>query len=218
MGGPRSRSVAGGGMAAAVSIAAGTAAAIHVAAIGPHLEESRLFAFAFVAMALSQGGWMVLVTVAPSPDRYTGGAVLNGGIALLWLLSRTWGVPVGPHPFAPEPVGTMDALATMAEVVAASGSLALARGWRRSGRRGVRSDVPRGLVELGVVTLASGFVASLAATTGPHGVGSHTCCGSGSAGHVIILAGMLTVLAGVLTLAVRGGGRPASPARGRRIP
>jgi hypothetical protein len=200
-------------MALAVAAASGVAAAIHAAAIGPHLEESRLFAAAFAAMALAQGAWVVLVLVEPSRRRYLAGAGLNGAVVLGWLLSRTVGLPVGPHPGVPEPVGAMDATAALAELLAVVGSLVLAS---RIGPDPSRLSGPAGpsaLIRVGFGLLISGFAASVVpGSLGAHHFGSQACCGPEVVGHLIILAGMLATLAGVLTIAVRGG-RPRQKRR-----
>jgi hypothetical protein len=197
-------------VALTAAIASGVAAAIHTGTIGPHLEESRLFAAAFAAMAVAQGGWMVLVLVVPSRRGYLAGAGLNGGIILLWLLSRTVGLPVGPHPGVAEPIGAMDATASLAELVAVLGSLVLASRMNPDSSRLSGLALPSALIRVGFGLLVSGFAAGVVAdaSTGAHDFGSQACCEPGVVGHLIILAGMLAMLAGVLAVAVRGETRP----------
>jgi hypothetical protein len=201
-------------VALGAAVASGVAAAIHAAAIGPHLEESRLFAAAFAGMAVGQGGWMVLIIVGPSRRRYLAGAGLNGAIALTWLLSRTVGLPVGPEPWVAEPVGPMDAVATLAGLLAVLGSLVLALKMKPGGTQLPTRIAASVAIRVGFGLLASGFVASVVPPSpGAHGFGSHACCGPAFVGHLIILAGMLATLAGVFAVAVRGGTRPST---GRR--
>jgi hypothetical protein len=202
-------------VALAAAAASGVAAAIHAAAIGPHLEESRLFAMAFAAMAITQGGWMAGILVAPSPRRYLAGAALNGAVALIWFLSRTVGLPVGPNAGVAEPVGAMDVVATLAELMAVLGSLILASRMDTGSSRALMPTAPSVLIRVGFALLVSGFVASVIPDASPlaHGVGSHVCCGPPLVGHLVILVGMLSTLAGVFAVAVRGGTRPS---RGRR--
>jgi hypothetical protein len=191
------------------AISSGVAAAIHASATGPHFEQSPLFAGAFAAMAVAQGGWMILIFVVPSRRRYLAGAWLNGAVVLIWLVSRTVGLPVGPDPWVAEPVGAMDATATLAELLAVVGSLVLA--WRMDPDASRLSGpaVPPALIRVGFGLLVSGFAASLVshASPGAHDFGSQACCGP-VVGHLVIIAGMLATLAGVLTAAVRGGTRP----------
>jgi hypothetical protein len=190
-------------VALAAAVSAGVAAAIHASVIGPHLEESRLYGAAFAAMAIAQGGWMVLILVGPSRGRYMAGARLNGAIALIWLLSRTVGLPVGPDPWVAEPVRAMDIIATLAEVLAVLGSLVLAARMKPDTSRLFRPAVPSAPIRVGFAFLVSGFAAGVVPDA------THACCGPGFVGHLIVLAGMIATLAGVLAVAVRGGIRPS---------
>jgi hypothetical protein len=101
------------------------AAAIHVAVIPEHLGESSLFAAGFALMALTQAASAEMVMMAPSRRTYASSGVVNAGIALLWLISRTAGLPVGPHPWIPETVSFLDAAATGLEVAAVIGAMIL---------------------------------------------------------------------------------------------
>ena len=59
--------------------------------------------------------------VRPSPTALDRGplspAALNAAVILLWLVSRTAGLPVGPEPWEAEAVGTADLLCSGLEVV-----------------------------------------------------------------------------------------------------
>jgi hypothetical protein len=197
-------------LAIAVAVCSGVAGAIHASVIGPHLEESRLFAGAFAVMALAQGGWMAGILVAPSRRRYLAGAALNGAVALTWLLSRTVGLPLGPHPWAAEPVGATDAIATVAELLAVLGSLVLASNTEADTSRLPRPAAASTPGRVGFALLVSGFLASVVPglSREAHGF-AHACCGPRFVGHLVILAGMLITLVGVLGVAVRGGTRPS---------
>jgi hypothetical protein len=193
-------------VALAAAVASGVAAAIHATAIGPHLEESQVFAAAFAAMAVAQGAWMGLILVRPSRRRYLAGAGLNGAVVLIWLVSRTVGLPFGPHPGVAEPVGAMDATATLAELLVVVGSLVLVSRIDPDSPRLTRRPVPSALIRIGFGLLISGFAASLisAASPGAHHPGAHACCEPGAVSYLIILAGMLATLAGFLTVGVLG--------------
>jgi hypothetical protein len=190
-------------VALAAAVSAGVAAAIHASVIGPHLEESRLFSTAFAATAVAQGGWMVLILVGPTRGRHLAGAWLNGAVVLIWLLSRTVGLPVGPDPWVAEPVGAMDIIATLAELLAVLGSLVHAARMNPDTSRPFRPAVPSAPIRVGFAFLVSGFAASVVPDA------THACCGPGFVGHLIVLAGMIAILAGVLAVAVRGGIRPS---------
>lgn len=108
--------------AAALTLGAG---AIHFAVIRAHFDESALFGLFFVVTALLQIGWSLAVALAPSQPLLLAGAAGNTGIVLVWLASRTIGLPVGPEPWTREPVGSLDLFATAFEVLAVYMTLSL---------------------------------------------------------------------------------------------
>jgi hypothetical protein len=54
--------------------------------------------------------------------------VVNVPIVLLWVWSRTLGLPFGPEAGEAEAIGIADALCTLTEIVIVGGALALYRG------------------------------------------------------------------------------------------
>jgi hypothetical protein len=108
-----------------VALASAGAATIHFAVIAQHLEESWLFGFFFIAVAIAQLAWAMLVVFRPSPTVYLAGVVGNAAVAATWVVSRTTGLPLGPGSGEPEPVGTADSVATAFEVLIAAGALLL---------------------------------------------------------------------------------------------
>lgn len=215
-----------GPLALAAATASGLAALVHASVVGPHLEESRLFAGALGAMAAAQAGWALLVLASPSPSVGRAGAALNAAIILVWGLSRTRGLPVGPHPWRPEAGGVLDLTATGSEAVAVTAALALARGGgargaraRRARARGPRAPgrrphrgAGRDLLRAGAVLTVSGLAAALLPHPSLHS--PEVCCEPHLIGHLAVLAGMLTALAGLLLAGLRGPGgrRAAAPA------
>lgn len=60
--------------------------------------------------------WAILVVPRPDDRRLLlAGAAGNLAIALVWVVSRIVGLPLGPTPFQPESVGWKDLLATYDE-------------------------------------------------------------------------------------------------------
>jgi hypothetical protein len=108
-----------------IALASACAATIHFAVIAQHLEEYWLFGFFFIAVAIAQLAWAILVLFRPSPAVYLAGFVGNAAVAATWVVSRTTGFPLGPEPGEPEPVGTADSVATAFEVLIAAGTLLL---------------------------------------------------------------------------------------------
>lgn len=92
------------------------AAVVHFAVIAQHFDEWWLTGSFFVGIALFQLAWGLLVLVRPSALAYAAGAIVNALIVVTWIVSRTSGVPVGPHAGEAETVGVPDTLATAFEI------------------------------------------------------------------------------------------------------
>jgi hypothetical protein len=122
-------------------VAAGSlgAAVVHASVIGEHFQESWVYGAFFVAATLAQLAWALAVLRRPAWPLLVVGAVGNGLVVVLWLVTRTVGLPVGPEPGVPEPVGAPDVLATACELVVVLGSMVLATRLASS----IRSRRPR---------------------------------------------------------------------------
>jgi hypothetical protein len=92
------------------------AALIHVKAAVDHYTEYLLYSAAFVVLAGFQVTWARQLLSRPSRLTLLVGAAGNASIMMLWLASRTVGLPIGPVPWQPEPVGAADLLATVSEL------------------------------------------------------------------------------------------------------
>jgi len=97
------------GLAGAALLTAG-AAFIHLAVVPEHLDEYPLFGVFFLVVGLVQLAAALAVALTPNRPRLL--AVAAGTLALVavWVGSRTVGLPVGPEPWEPEPVGVPDVL------------------------------------------------------------------------------------------------------------
>ncbi|HEV7805632.1 MAG TPA: hypothetical protein VGO80_07440 [Solirubrobacteraceae bacterium] len=104
---------------------------IHAVVIAVHFEEYWLFGVCFAVATVLQAIWTAQVYGGPLSRRLlVAGAVGNGALVLAWAISRTVGLPLGPHPWQPEAVGAVDVLATLDEllaVVLVAGALACIR-------------------------------------------------------------------------------------------
>jgi hypothetical protein len=109
---------------AALSAAAG---GIHFAVTKEHLAENWLFGLFFLALGIWQVLWALFEITGPSPTLHLRGAETNVLVVLIWGVSRTVGLPIGPHPGHPEPVGLADIVATLLEVALVIGCMALVR-------------------------------------------------------------------------------------------
>lgn len=124
------------------SIGAGV---IHAAVVPEHLEEGALFGFFFILAAGFEIAWATAVLFRPAVIVYTIGALANGATIGIWLVSRTIGLPIGPAPWMPEEIQSLDAAATSLELllVIGSGVLLLRHAGgrvRRAGLDGLKSS------------------------------------------------------------------------------
>jgi len=109
---------------AALSLAT---ALVHLDVVGEHLREYRPAGAFFAAVAVLEAGWAVAVVVRPSRGALVAGVASNLALLSLWGLSRWLGVPVGPAPWVPEPVGALDLTCAGLEAVIAAMGAALLR-------------------------------------------------------------------------------------------
>jgi hypothetical protein len=104
-----------------LGIAASTvlAAAIHLSIIGEHFAESWLYGWFFLLLTVAQFAVAALVTWRPSTALLKAVAASSVAIVLLWLATRTIGVPAGPAAGELEPFGLRDILCSAFESLAA---------------------------------------------------------------------------------------------------
>ena len=111
--------------AAALSL---LAAAIHLWVAPEHFEEWWGYGAFFVVLAVAQGLYALGLLRWPTRSILLLGAAGNLAVAILWLVTRTTGVPLlGPHAGEVEGVGVLDLACTLGEVgiVAGLGTLAM---------------------------------------------------------------------------------------------
>ena len=92
------------------------AALIHVQAALDHFDEYVPYAVAFIVLAIGQAGWATAVYRSAGRGRLLAGIAGCAVVVLVWLLSRTTGLPLGPDPGVAEPVGLLDVVATLDEL------------------------------------------------------------------------------------------------------
>jgi hypothetical protein len=101
---------------AALSVIAG---AIHVEAAAAHAGALRAYSGLFAALAVTQLAWAVCIYRSPARGRLAAGVALSAAVVLVWLVSRTAGVPFGPEAWSPEQPGPLDVAATLDEAAIA---------------------------------------------------------------------------------------------------
>jgi hypothetical protein len=105
-------------IAAWLSLAAG---AIHAIAMVDHFSHWWLYGAFFLALTYGQVLWGIALLRKPASDRILRiGALANLAICVVWLASRTIGIPLGPDAGRPEAVGVMDVAATLDQLVLAA--------------------------------------------------------------------------------------------------
>jgi hypothetical protein len=92
---------------------------IHVVAAIGHVDEYALCAVFFEVLAMVQFWWGIAVYRAPSRRLLHAGAVMSLLVVVLWIVSRTAGLPIGPEPWHAEAVGPLDVLASADEALLA---------------------------------------------------------------------------------------------------
>ena len=153
---------------AALSMAA---AAIHFAVMGEHFAEYAAFGVFFSVVAWLQALWAVGVLVLPSRRLLLVGLVGNALVILVWLSSRTIGLPIGPEAGAPEPAAFVDVLSTILEVAIVAGTAMLVfRGRPTPSVRGLPVWLGLAGLIIALAVLTTWSVAAGATSGGEHGI------------------------------------------------
>lgn len=201
-------------LAVAVALASLMAGGIHLGAADVHLEEWPLSSAFFLTAGAAQAAWAALVLNRPGKRLLVAGMAANGLVALVWVASRTTGLPVGPHPWEPEAVGAADALASAFEILSVVGAAALlARGRTAGGADVPGPSLPPTLAaSFGVLaaTVAAAAWAPVLAAGHHHG----EAAAHASLSHLVALGAMVASVLAVASAAIRF--RPAGRLTERR--
>jgi hypothetical protein len=101
----------------ALAVVSLATAGIHFAVMGDHFQEYLVFGIFFAVVAWFQSLWALGVVVSPTRSLLLTGALVNALVVVVWLVSRTIGLPIGPDPGIAEPAAFLDVLSTVLEVV-----------------------------------------------------------------------------------------------------
>lgn len=116
------------GLVVTLGLASVGAGLIHAAVCPAHFREATVFGVFFAVSALLQVVWAALVLRRPDRVVLLAGIAGNGCVLLLWLLTRTAGLPIGPDVWRPEAITRPDLLASVLELgIVAGASVLLAR-------------------------------------------------------------------------------------------
>lgn len=163
----------------AVTALASTGAAIIHAAIAPEHTNWWASVVFFTSLAAFQFSWALYVVLRkPAPFVLLLGTGVSLAAFATWVVSRTTGMPFGPHQGVAEPAARADIIANVLGLVVAIGAVALARRWTLHRALPVRPVFSAGAGGLAVSALS---VVALTGVSGhahsigeDHGHGDHT--------------------------------------------
>lgn len=98
--------------------AGAVAGAVHLAVAPEHWHEAPVYGAFLLAAGLVQLGYAALLVSRPQQGLLVLNACVHALLLLVWVQSRTVGVPIGPAAGVPEHVGPLDSLVALAELVA----------------------------------------------------------------------------------------------------
>jgi hypothetical protein len=166
---------------AALSLGAGV---IHFSVSGEHYSLSWMHGAFFAVTAWLQVAWAIGVILRPTRRLLVTGVILNAGIALVWVVSRIWGIPIGPDAWTPEPATFIDQLSTGFEVGIVAVSLAVLVRPALATQK-LRPSLAAPSFGLAVVSVAvfSSLAVAPAFAAGDGGGHSHGAAGDSGAAH-----------------------------------
>jgi hypothetical protein len=115
---PRPRRTSSSVLVVAASGAA--AGAIHLAVAPSHWHQAAVYGAFFVLVGATQITWSALLLARASWELLSLNLLANLGVLLLWLQTRTSGVPLGPAAGVREPVGLVDLSCAAVELLSAA--------------------------------------------------------------------------------------------------
>ena len=92
------------------------AAWVHLAYVAPHLRQWWAYGAFFLATGAGQALFAPLILRRPRAWVIAAGVAGNVAIIAMYVVSRTYGPPLGPHAHVPEAAGPIDLATTAAEV------------------------------------------------------------------------------------------------------
>ena len=125
------RAGAGESLVVAAALFSAGAASIHFAVAKVHFDEYTLFGVFFVGTGLAQLVWPIWVLFRRWRPLFVLAAIGNAGIVALWAVDRIWGLPLGPTPWKPDPIGFGDSTTAAFEVLLVAACVTLFAGPRR---------------------------------------------------------------------------------------
>jgi hypothetical protein len=103
----------------ATAAASVVAAGGHLLVIDDHFHEAVLYGTFFLVLTIVQFGWAAWLVRRPTLPVLFAGAAASVLVAVLWLATRTIGIPIGPEAGEKETFGALDIACSAAEVLVA---------------------------------------------------------------------------------------------------
>jgi hypothetical protein len=142
-----------------LAIASLATAAIHFAVMRDHFAEYFWFGVFFSVIAWLQALWALGAVALPTRALLWAGAIGNGVVVVVWFVSRTAGLPIGPEPGVAEAASFIDVLSTVLEVVIVIGCVALVKTGPTRLVSGTSGIVAISIIVLIVVTATTAAIA-----------------------------------------------------------
>ena len=130
-------------------------AAIHAAVIPEHLTEWPVAGAFFVLLVLVELALALAVLLRLDRLVLMVTAWVSAATLLLWLASRTVGLPFGPEAGVPEAVGLPDVACCLLELVTLAAAVFVLRNWSRMARASVHSSHARAIAVLCLVAITT---------------------------------------------------------------
>lgn len=145
-----------------------------------HFDEWLGAGIFFLGLAVTQTLGAFALVVIPGRLTYAAIAVMNLGTVLVWAMSRSIGMPIGPEAGQPASVGMPDLVATVFELLSVLAVLTLLLQSRPSGQRAARLGQmsPRAYVAMGSIPLYILILTFVAVVPAAAGHGTHSDGGS----------------------------------------
>jgi hypothetical protein len=163
-------------LAFVVAVFAVAGGVIHIQAAYDH-RDLTVVATGFVVMAIAQVVAAVVVTIWPVPGAVVAAGALHAAILLIWILSRTVGLPLIPGAETVASFGVADVVANTFSIAVVAVAIVAVTSHRSAETVSVP---PRTFVAIRAVTLAGAVLLTVVALSVPHEHGHDDAEGSAS--------------------------------------
>jgi hypothetical protein len=152
---------------------------VHFSVVREHLSEWWLYGVFFICLGTVQVLWAVLALARDRVPFFRLIMFVNVATLVLWTLTRTVGLPIGPEPGEAETIGTADVLAGVLEVMTVFALLLATRPVRTAEpRRSTPAAVA--MLTVGALAVSALTIPAIASTSAGEHTHAHGLGGRGS--------------------------------------